>query len=278
MCTPARSVGVVGDRLRLSASCRLAKRVRRRVVGVLLLRRRVPAPLPACRCVIRVPSPVRVPSPALLSASLSALRRVVVRKSAANTRRQRPRCYKEERMVQPALRVVEGSSMDKSKALDAALAQIERAFGKGSIMRLGKSSKPIEVETISTGSLGLDIALGIGGLPRGRVVEIFGPEFLRQDHARAPLRRRGAEKGRRLRLHRRRARARRGLCEKARGQSRGPSDLAARHRRAGARNRRHAGALGRHRRPGDRTRSRRWCRAPNSKARWAIRSPACRRG
>ena len=79
-------------------------------------------------------------------------------------------------MVQPALRVVEGSSMDKSKALDAALSQIERAFGKGSIMRLGKSSKPIEVETISTGSLGLDIALGIGGLPRGRVVEIFGPE------------------------------------------------------------------------------------------------------
>ena len=79
-------------------------------------------------------------------------------------------------MVQPALRVVEGSSMDKSKALDAALTQIERAFGKGSIMRLGKSSKPIEVETISTGSLGLDIALGIGGLPRGRVIEIFGPE------------------------------------------------------------------------------------------------------
>ena len=79
-------------------------------------------------------------------------------------------------MVQPALRVVEGSSMDKSKALDAALSQIERAFGKGSIMRLGKSAKPIEVETVSTGSLGLDIALGIGGLPRGRVVEIFGPE------------------------------------------------------------------------------------------------------
>jgi recombination protein RecA len=79
-------------------------------------------------------------------------------------------------MAQAALRVVEGSSMDKSKALDAALTQIERAFGKGSIMRLGKSSKPIEVETVSTGSLGLDIALGIGGLPRGRVVEIFGPE------------------------------------------------------------------------------------------------------
>src|SRR5205809_906744 len=75
-----------------------------------------------------------------------------------------------------ALRVVEGSSMDKSKALDAALSQIERAFGKGSIMRLGKSDKSMDVETISSGSLGLDIALGIGGLPRGRVVEIFGPE------------------------------------------------------------------------------------------------------
>jgi recombination protein RecA len=66
--------------------------------------------------------------------------------------------------------------MDKTKALDAALSQIERAFGKGSIMRLGKSDKAIEIETISTGSLGLDIALGIGGLPRGRIVEIYGPE------------------------------------------------------------------------------------------------------
>jgi recombination protein RecA len=66
--------------------------------------------------------------------------------------------------------------MDKTKALDAALSQIERAFGKGSIMRLGKGGKPIEIEAVSTGSLGLDIALGIGGLPRGRVVEIYGPE------------------------------------------------------------------------------------------------------
>ena len=64
---------------------------------------------------------------------------------------------------------------DKQKALDAALAQIDRAFGKGSAMRLG-SREAIEIETISTGSLGLDIALGIGGLPRGRVVEIYGPE------------------------------------------------------------------------------------------------------
>ncbi len=75
-----------------------------------------------------------------------------------------------------ALRVVEGISMDKSKALDAALTQIERNFGKGSIMRLGKTDKSMDVETISSGSLGLDIALGVGGLPRGRVVEIYGPE------------------------------------------------------------------------------------------------------
>jgi recombination protein RecA len=79
-------------------------------------------------------------------------------------------------MAQPALRVVEGSSMDKSKALSAALSQIERQFGKGSIMKLGKNDKTMDVEAISTGSLGLDIALGIGGLPRGRVVEIYGPE------------------------------------------------------------------------------------------------------
>src|ERR687896_762940 len=81
-------------------------------------------------------------------------------------------------MAQPALKVVENPMVDKdkSKAIDAALSQIERAFGKGSIMRLGKGQKPVEIETISTGSLGLDVALGVGGLPRGRVVEIYGPE------------------------------------------------------------------------------------------------------
>ena len=79
-------------------------------------------------------------------------------------------------MAQSALRLVEGDGMDKTKALDAALQQIERAFGKGSIMRLGGSSKAIEVEAVSTGSLGLDIALGIGGIPRGRIVESYGPE------------------------------------------------------------------------------------------------------
>jgi recombination protein RecA len=66
--------------------------------------------------------------------------------------------------------------MDKTKALDAALSQIERAFGKGSIMRLGRDGKVVEVATIPTGSLGLDMALGVGGLPRGRIVEIYGPE------------------------------------------------------------------------------------------------------
>ncbi|MCZ0961543.1 recombinase RecA [Paracoccus benzoatiresistens] len=67
-------------------------------------------------------------------------------------------------------------SADKQKALDSALAQIERQFGKGSIMKLGKDSPVAEIEATSTGSLGLDIALGIGGLPKGRIIEIFGPE------------------------------------------------------------------------------------------------------
>jgi len=79
-------------------------------------------------------------------------------------------------MSQANLRLVEGTSVDKTKALDAALSQIERAFGKGSIMRLGKNQQAVEIETVSTGSLGLDIALGVGGLPRGRVIEIYGPE------------------------------------------------------------------------------------------------------
>jgi len=67
-------------------------------------------------------------------------------------------------------------SADRQKALDSALAQIERQFGKGSIMRLGADNPVAEIEAISTGSLGLDIALGIGGLPRGRIIEVYGPE------------------------------------------------------------------------------------------------------
>src|SRR5690606_12776884 len=94
----------------------------------------------------------------------------------------RPRCtrggfgeIRRAGMAVSQLRVVDGGSMDKNKALEAALGQIERNFGKGSIMRLGENTS-VNVESIPTGSLGLDIALGIGGLPRGRIVEIFGPE------------------------------------------------------------------------------------------------------
>ena len=65
--------------------------------------------------------------------------------------------------------------IDKSKALDTALAQIEKQFGKGAVMRLGQEDA-LQVEAIPTGSLSLDLALGIGGLPRGRIVEIYGPE------------------------------------------------------------------------------------------------------
>jgi len=79
-------------------------------------------------------------------------------------------------MTAAQLRLIDKDSMDKTKALDAALGQIERAFGKGSIMKLGASVAGVETEVVSSGSLGLDIALGIGGLPRGRVIEIYGPE------------------------------------------------------------------------------------------------------
>ncbi|RLA91773.1 MAG: recombinase RecA [Deltaproteobacteria bacterium] len=65
---------------------------------------------------------------------------------------------------------------ERAKAVDLAVEQIERQFGKGSIMKLGKGVFPLEIPTISTGSIGLDLALGVGGLPRGRVIEIFGPE------------------------------------------------------------------------------------------------------
>ena len=79
-------------------------------------------------------------------------------------------------MAQAPLRLVEGGSMDKAKALEAALGQIERQFGKGSIMKLGSEGKVVEVQAVPTGSLGLDIALGIGGIPRGRIIEVYGPE------------------------------------------------------------------------------------------------------
>src|SRR3954447_10664235 len=78
--------------------------------------------------------------------------------------------------MQSALRLLDRDMMDKQRALDAALGQIERAFGKGSIMKLGSREAASDIDVISTGSLGLDLALGIGGLPRGRIIEIYGPE------------------------------------------------------------------------------------------------------
>jgi recombination protein RecA len=80
-------------------------------------------------------------------------------------------------MSQAALRVVgKEQNNDRKRALEAALSQIDRAFGKGSVMKLGSRDLGLATDSVSTGSLGLDIALGIGGLPRGRVIEIYGPE------------------------------------------------------------------------------------------------------
>jgi len=79
-------------------------------------------------------------------------------------------------MAKPALQLVDKESgVDKQKALETALSNIERSFGKGSVMRLG-DKRAMDIEAVSTGSLGLDIALGIGGLPKGRIIEIYGPE------------------------------------------------------------------------------------------------------
>jgi recombination protein RecA len=78
--------------------------------------------------------------------------------------------------MQTALRLLDKDMMDRQRALDAALGQIERAFGKGSIMKLGSREAASDIDVISTGSLGLDSALGIGGLPRGRLVEVYGTE------------------------------------------------------------------------------------------------------
>jgi recombination protein RecA len=80
-------------------------------------------------------------------------------------------------MKEAVLRVVgREDKTDRKRALEAALSQIDRAFGKGSVMKLGQREKAVDADAVSTGSLGLDIALGIGGLPRGRVIEIYGPE------------------------------------------------------------------------------------------------------
>ena len=114
---------------------------------------------------------------------------------------------------------------NRKKALVAALGQIEKQFGKGSVMRLGDGGATYDVEAIATGSLGLDIALGVGGLPRGRVVEIYGPESLGQDD-RLPstsIAEVQSAGGTERRLRRRRARARSGVRRKPRRSTSGPA-------------------------------------------------------
>ena len=96
---------------------------------------------------------------------------------------------------------------NRKKALAAALSQIEKQFGKGSVMRLGDHTATRDVDVVSTGSLGLDIALGVGGLPRGRVVEIYGPESSGKTTLTLQVIAEIQKQGRHRRLHRRRTRA-----------------------------------------------------------------------
>jgi recombination protein RecA len=109
--------------------------------------------------------------------------------------------------------------MDKDKALAAALSQIERNFGKGTVMRFGEGAIA-QVEAISTGSLGLDIALGIGGLPKGRIVEVFGPESSGKTTLALHVVAEAQKNGGVGRLRRRRACARSGLRQEARREGR----------------------------------------------------------
>ncbi len=96
---------------------------------------------------------------------------------------------------------------EKSRAIDLTLSQIEKQFGKGSIMKLGSKGAVVPISVISTGAISFDAALGVGGFPRGRVVEIFGPESSGQDDHRAAGDCRGPEAGRHGRVRGRRARS-----------------------------------------------------------------------
>jgi recombination protein RecA len=119
--------------------------------------------------------------------------------------------------------------VNRERAIDLAVSQIEKQFGKGAIMKLGEHGFDARCPSLPTGSLGLDIALGIGGIPRGRVVEIFGPESSGKTTLALELGRAGAEARRHLRLHRRRARARHRLRREARRAHRDLPRLAADH-------------------------------------------------
>ena len=131
--------------------------------------------------------------------------------------------------------------MDDSRkqALNSALSQIERQFGKGAIMRMGDASVVRDIEVVSTGSLGLDLALGVGGLPRGRVMEIYGPESSGKTTLTLEVIARTQRDGGDGRVHRCRARARPPVCGENRSRCRRTARLPARHRRAGARDRGH---------------------------------------
>ena len=161
---------------------------------------------------------------------------------------------------------------EKAKALQAALAQIEKQFGKGSIMRLGEGEAIRDIEVVSTGSLGLDIALGVGGLPRGRVVEIYGPESSGKTtltlQVIAEMQKQGGVSAFIDAEHALDAQ----YAEKLGVNLQESADLAARHRRAGARDRRRAGALGRGR--PDRRRLRRRAHAQGRARRRHGRQPA----
>ena len=104
---------------------------------------------------------------------------------------------------------------DRARALDLTLGQIEKQFGKGSIIRLGSKDAIVPVAVISTGSISVDAALGVGGFPRGRVIEIYRSGVFRQNHHCAAGDRRSAEAGRHGGVHRRRTCARSRLCQQA---------------------------------------------------------------
>ena len=140
---------------------------------------------------------------------------------------------------------------DKKKALNLAIAQIEKSCGKGSIMRMDAKEK-VRVEAVPTGAINLDAAIGVGGIPRGRVTEIYGPESSGKTTLCLHVVANAQKAGRRRRLHRRGARARHRVRAQAGRRRREPADLAAGHRRAGARDLRDPRALRRGGRRGDR--------------------------
>ena len=135
---------------------------------------------------------------------------------------------------------------DKLKVLDAVMQKIEKDFGKGSIMRMN-STEVNDIPVIPTGSITLDMALGVGGYPKGRVIEIYGPESSGKTTLAIHCHRRGTESRRHRRIHRRRTRLRQLLRPEIRCRCRQPAHLAARQRRTGPRNRRFADPFERHR-------------------------------